>query len=85
MRVAVSEAKALLTDLVRRVEAGEEVVLTRHGRDVARIEQMLPVKSAAERARAIREIIAEGRRVRDDASLSAARVEDFLYDDKGMP
>lgn len=34
MNVSVSEAKAQLTDLVRRAENGEEIVLTRHGHPV---------------------------------------------------
>jgi prevent-host-death family protein len=37
MNVPISEAKARLTDLVRRAEAGDEVILTRHGRPVARL------------------------------------------------
>jgi prevent-host-death family protein len=37
MQITVSDAKARLTDLVRRVEAGEEVVLTRHGHPVAQL------------------------------------------------
>jgi prevent-host-death family protein len=37
MNVPISEAKAHLTDLVRRAEAGDEVVLTRHGRPVVRL------------------------------------------------
>jgi prevent-host-death family protein len=37
MNVPISEAKARLTDLVRRAEAGDEVVLTRHGRPVVRL------------------------------------------------
>ena len=32
MRISVAEAKGRLTDLVRRAAAGEDVVLTRHGR-----------------------------------------------------
>jgi prevent-host-death family protein len=32
MDVPMSKAKAQLTELVRRAEAGEEVVLTRHGK-----------------------------------------------------
>jgi antitoxin (DNA-binding transcriptional repressor) of toxin-antitoxin stability system len=31
MFVSVSDAKAQLTELVRRVEAGDEIILTRHG------------------------------------------------------
>ena len=37
MHVPLSDAKARLTDLVRQAEAGEEVVLTRHGKPAARI------------------------------------------------
>jgi prevent-host-death family protein len=41
MHVSVSEAKGQLTDLVRRAEAGEEIVLTRHGHAAVRL---VPVK-----------------------------------------
>lgn len=37
MQVAVAEAKAHFADLIRRVEAGEAVVITRHGRPVAEL------------------------------------------------
>ncbi len=37
MDVPVSLAKAQLTDLVKRAEAGEDVVLTRFGQPVARL------------------------------------------------
>ena len=37
MKITVSEAKAQLTDLVRRAEAGEEVILTRHGHPAVRL------------------------------------------------
>lgn len=37
MRIAVAEAKAQFAELLRRVEAGEEIELTRYGRSVARI------------------------------------------------
>jgi prevent-host-death family protein len=37
MRVAVTNARAQLTELIRRAEAGEEVVLTRHGHGVVRL------------------------------------------------
>jgi antitoxin (DNA-binding transcriptional repressor) of toxin-antitoxin stability system len=33
--MTVSEARAALPDLLRRVESGEEVTITRHGRAVA--------------------------------------------------
>ena len=40
MEVSVTDAKGQLTDLVRRAEAGEEVVLTRHG---LRLDDLDPV------------------------------------------
>lgn len=37
LRVNLAEAKARLSELLDKVEAGEEVIITRHGREVARI------------------------------------------------
>lgn len=42
MHVAVSEAKAQLTDLVRRAEDGEEIILTRHGQPVVSLKAIKP-------------------------------------------
>jgi prevent-host-death family protein len=39
--ISVAEAKARLSDLVSRAEDGEELVITRHGKPVARL---VPVK-----------------------------------------
>ena len=35
--VTVTEAKAKFADLIRAVERGEEIVLTRHGKRIARL------------------------------------------------
>lgn len=37
MRIAIAEAKAQFSELLRRAEAGEEIELTRYGRPVARL------------------------------------------------
>lgn len=37
VRVSLAQAKAHLSDLVDKAETGEEVVITRHGRPVARL------------------------------------------------
>ena len=37
LRVSLAEAKARLSELLRKVEAGEEVIITRRGREIARI------------------------------------------------
>ncbi|QND59737.1 type II toxin-antitoxin system Phd/YefM family antitoxin [Mesorhizobium huakuii] len=37
MNVSITEARAKLSELVRRAKAGEEIVITRHGKPVARL------------------------------------------------
>lgn len=37
MQVSIAEAKARFAEIVRRAEAGENIVLTRHGRAVANL------------------------------------------------
>ncbi|MEM6728446.1 MAG: type II toxin-antitoxin system prevent-host-death family antitoxin [Pseudomonadota bacterium] len=39
MNIPVSEAKAKFSEIIRRVEAGEEIVLTRNGKPVARMSE----------------------------------------------
>jgi prevent-host-death family protein len=82
MNISVSDAKAHLTDLVRRAEAGEEVVLTRHGQAVARI---VPAAKKPltldEKRRIIEDIRAQAK---PDDGLCAARSQDFLYDEDGL-
>jgi len=50
--VSVAEAKARLSALLDKVEAGEQVVITRHGRPVANISpaarKKLPVRDLTE-------------------------------------
>lgn len=37
MQIAIAEAKAQFAEIIRRVEAGEAIELTRYGRPVAKI------------------------------------------------
>ena len=66
MRVSVTEAKGQLTELVRRAEAGEEVILTRHGHAVARLAPVLTAPSRNAR-------LALLEAVRKSAAAKAAR------------
>lgn len=84
MRMSVSEAKANLTELVRRAEAGEEIILTRHGKETVRLSPVAPVQTPEERRAIIAEIRNRAPRV-PAPRLSAARSQDFLYDDSGLP
>ncbi len=93
MQVSVTEAKGQLTRLVRRAEAGEEVVLTRHGRATVRLAPVQQRLNAEMRLAAIaaaqaaaRKRIAELAEAGEwTAEPDAARSQDFLYDEDGLP
>ena len=44
MEVSIAEAKNRLTELIRAVEAGEEIVITRHGKPVAQLTPPSPAR-----------------------------------------
>jgi len=84
MNIPVSDAKGLLTDLVRRAEHGEDIVLTRHGRAVARLVPIAERPSQADRRAILNAVRAEGRE-KALAGPNADRSQDFLYDENGLP
>jgi prevent-host-death family protein len=84
MNISVSDAKGLLTELVRRAEHGEDIVLTRHGRAVARLVAVVAHPSQADRRAILNAVRAEGRE-KALAGPSADRSQDFLYDENGLP
>jgi prevent-host-death family protein len=84
MRVAVTNAKGQLTELIRRAEAGEEVVLTRHGRAVARLVPVETAVAPAERRKLLDAIRSSGA-ARARPGESAARSQDFLFGPDGLP
>ena len=84
MKMSVTEAKEQLTVLVRRAEAGEEVILTRHGHAVVRL---VPVKAAPDGKfrRALLDGVRTSAAAKAAAGPSAAHSQDFLYGDDGLP
>lgn len=84
MKVSVSDAKGQLTDLVKRAEAGDEVILTRRGREVARLVPVAVARDAAGR-RALLARVRASARVKVASGPDAARSQDFLYGDDGLP
>lgn len=84
MQISVTDAKGQLTELVRRAEAGEEVILTRHGHAAVRL---LPVKTVPDRKarRALIEAIQADAAGKVTPGPCAARSQDFLYDEDGLP
>jgi prevent-host-death family protein len=84
MQISVTDAKGQLTDLVRRAEAGDEVILTRHGQAAVRL---VPVKSMPDPK--ARRTLLEAVRMSGTAHATpgprAARSQDFLYGEDGLP
>ena len=82
--IPLSEAESQLAELVRRAEAGEDVVLTRHGHEAVRLVPVRRRPTPAEK----RAVIAAAQ-VEAATTLrpgpSAARSQDFLYDGEGLP
>jgi prevent-host-death family protein len=84
MEISVTDAKAQLTELVRRAEEGDEVILTRHGQPTVRL---IPVKKPhdpAARQKLFDEIQQLAAKTLTPGP-SAARSQDFLYGDDGLP
>jgi prevent-host-death family protein len=84
MQVSVTEAKGQLTELVRRAEAGDEVVLTLHGHPAVR---PVPVRATkdSESRRALLEAARAATVGKATSGPSAARSQDFLYGPDGFP
>jgi prevent-host-death family protein len=86
MKVSVTDAKAQLTELVRRAENGEEVVLTRHGQEIIQFQPVTRKKATTpEEKRALFEKIRAMGRASRTPGEDAARSQDFLYDEHGLP
>jgi prevent-host-death family protein len=84
MKISVSEAKGQLTELVRRAEAGDEIILTRHGQPAVRLVPVKPVQDRQSR-RALLEAVRIAGAAKATSGPSSARSQDFLYGDDGLP
>lgn len=84
MKVSVSDAKGQLTELVKRAESGDEVILTRRGRDVARLVPIVATCDAASR-RVLMERLRSCASTKASPGPDAPRSQDFLYGDDGLP
>jgi prevent-host-death family protein len=85
MEVTVSQAKGQLTDLVRRAESGDDIVLTRHGHPAVRLVPVRPRHDVAARRAFLEALSLEGSAQATKDGVSAARSQDFLYDEDGLP
>ena len=85
MEISVTKAKGQLTELVRRAEAGDEIVLTRHGHATVRLAPVRAAPLAEGDRRRIIEAFQAAVRGKVKPGPSAARSQDFLYDKDGLP
>ena len=72
--VGAYEAKTHLSELLERVEAGEEVTITRHGSPVAKLVPVRRKATADERTAAIRRIQKLGAQL----SLGGLKIRDLI-------
>jgi len=71
--VSTYETKTHLADLLRRVQKGESITITKHGVPVARL---VPFDAAG--ARSIAEVIAEMREFRKGKTLGGISIRDLI-------
>lgn len=83
MQVTVTEAKGQLAELVRRAEAGDEVILTRHGHATV---HLVPIKAVLDRKsrRTLLEAVRASGVAKAKAGPDAARSQNFLYGGDGL-
>lgn len=84
MHIPVSDAKGQLTDLVRRAERGDDIVLTRHGRPTVRL-VAVSRKATGDARRAILEAARKAGRAKTIRDTEASGDQNFLYGDDGLP
>lgn len=85
MRISVTEAKGQLTELVRRAEAGDEIILTRHGHAAARLVAIEQKRLSREERRRLLESVRDEGAAQASKGPDAARSQNFLYDKYGLP
>ena len=72
--IGAYEAKTHLSDLLERVEAGEEITITRHGSPIAKLVPVKKEASPEERAAAIARI----QKLAGGLSLNGLKIKDLI-------
>ncbi len=75
--IGIYEAKNKLSELLDRVEAGETIAVTRHGKKIALLTPVREERSSA------RQAIARIRRLRKGSRLNGLKIKDLR--DEGRP
>jgi prevent-host-death family protein len=79
MRIPITAAKGKLSELIRRAEGGDDVILTRRGHAAV---QLVPIKTGPDRQsrRALLEAVRASGAAKAIAGPDAAHSQDFLYE-----
>lgn len=85
MRISMTEAARQLPELARLADQGEEIVLVQDGYPDVRLTPTRKALSPEQWDKAIREIQRQVKKKNLPASPDAARSQDFLYDEYGLP
>lgn len=89
MYVSVSDAEGQLAELVRRAKEEDDVILTQRGEAAVRLvpvaENPIAAGSLVARRRAVMEEVRASARSVAGMGTDAARSQDFLYDEYGLP
>lgn len=85
MKISIAQAETQLADLVRRAEAGEEILLTHRGEDIARLVPIAPTLTPTTRRAVMDAARAAARSKLTGGPTPAARNQDWLYDAAGLP
>ncbi len=84
MQISITEAKSHLTELVRRAEAGDDIVLTRHGKAAVRLVPVVPAVLPESRSSVMKRAQISAMTKASNGDV-AARSQDFLYREDGLP
>lgn len=79
IEIGAFEAKNKLGQLLDRAEAGEEIIITRHGKQVARL---MPIVKPFDRQAAL-QAVEEIKKMRKKYSIDDATIRDFI--NEGRP
>ncbi len=82
MEIAITDLSAQLAELIRRANAGDEIVITDKGNAIARLVPVREAQTPAERLELIESIMAAGR-AKAKPGFDPAHNHDFLYDENG--
>lgn len=91
MRISIEKAAGRFEELIERAERGESVVLTRGDQPTAVLQALDATFGAMaknlswDERRALFEKVRANAANHPDDGVSAARSQDFLYDENGLP